>query len=76
LREEEPLYSLYFWEYDAFHEVVSDVASTRATRMIMIRCSIAIKMFGSVGRKTGTGSTQYLELINQNCKTNFGKSFE
>ena len=26
LREEESLYSLYFWEYDTFHEVVSDVA--------------------------------------------------
>jgi hypothetical protein len=26
LREEEPLYSLHFWEYDAFHKVVSDVA--------------------------------------------------
>ena len=26
LREEEALHSLYFWEYDAFHDVVSDIA--------------------------------------------------
>jgi hypothetical protein len=25
-REEESLHSLYVWEYDAFHEVVSDIA--------------------------------------------------
>jgi hypothetical protein len=30
LREEESLHSLYFWEHDAFHEVVSDVAQALA----------------------------------------------
>jgi hypothetical protein len=62
LREEESLHSLYFWEHDAFHEVVSDVAPRSCRGPHALECDANILSGLRAHRRSGNELLNHLGI--------------